>query len=94
MSLPTLDTAKVKLSDVAERISAHLKRFEKNPAINVPTNKLTPYWNSMACASGPRVFITYVSYQGSSSLKKGDAIKYLQKLDGGYVGKHYGALRE
>ena len=94
MSAPTLDTAKMKMGEIAERIGAHLKRFEANPEINKKAGGLSLYWNSRAYSSGPRVFVTYISYQGRSSLTKEQAAKYLEKLDGGFVGRHYSALKD
>jgi len=87
---------KLKLADIAARINAHLKRLEADKEWNaLPKGFVTSkLWCASACYSGNRVFITYVSYQGSSSLKKADAIKYLTALEGGYKGKHWHVPRE
>lgn len=86
----------LKMKEVAERINAHLKRFESDPEINKRgIHGLSPYYG--ACAfyyRGARLGVRYVSYQGGTSLTKADAVKYLEMLDGGYVGRHYEALRK
>lgn len=79
----------MKLAEVAARIHAHLKRFEADPAINVVRNGLNAYWNVRTVASGSRVFVTYVAYQGLTSLSKADALAYLEWLDAGNIGKHF-----
>jgi len=87
------DKPKLKLGEIADRISAHLKRFEADPEINKKDRQeLSPYWNANAWDSRPRVFIRYVSYQGHSSLTKEQAVRYLKMLDEGFVGRHYRAL--
>ena len=90
-----MSAAIVRLKDIAERINAHLKRLEADASWNKKDERgLSKLWNSHACASGNRVFCTYVSYQGDCSLTKSDAMKYLEKLDAGYKGRHYEALRD
>ena len=84
----------LKLAEIATKIDAHLKRFEKNPKINeINKMRLHPYFHAMCVASGNRVFCQYISYQGQSSLTKSEAIAYLEKLDKGFIGRHYEALR-
>lgn len=87
---------KQKLSEIAEGITAHLKRFEKDPKINAmdPKYKTVPYYIAYATSSGPRVFVTYINYQGNTSLTKAQALAYLGWLNAGNVGRHYEALRE
>jgi hypothetical protein len=87
---------KVTLAEIAERINAHLKRFETDPQINKrdSTYRLLPYWNAYARLSGNRVRITYISHQGDSSVCRQDAEKYLAWLDAGNVGHHWEALRD
>ena len=79
-----------KLGEIAERITAHLQRFEADPAINVETlvggMKLTPYYKAFAVASGSRVMVKNVSYQCHTNLTKADALAYLAWLDAGNVG--------
>lgn len=87
----------MKLKEIASRINAHLKRFEADPEINKNTKPdrsgLSDYYHAGSGASGSRVFVTYIIYQGSSSLKKADAEKYLAWLDDGNVGRHYSVTR-
>jgi hypothetical protein len=86
-----------KLSEIADRICAHLKRFEADPIINKPkeANKmsLTPYYNVSAWDTSKTVYVRYVSFQGEHSLSKKDAEKYLAWLDSGKVGKHWGVIK-
>lgn len=46
----------MKLQEIAARIDAHLKRFEKDPTINHRERKygVTPYWNTRAGVAGSR----------------------------------------
>lgn len=91
-----------KLAEIAERISVHLKRFESDTGdINrdehghgVNGRGLRPYYLAQAVAVGSRVFVQYISYQGHSSLKKNEALAYLEWLDAGNVGRHFEAARE
>ncbi len=80
-----------KLAEIAERITAHLKRMERNPEIERGVGFRLMY--SRAWDSGPVVRITYVG-QGSIALRKADALKYLEWLDAGNNGRHWEALRE
>jgi hypothetical protein len=93
----------VKLQEIAERISAHLARFEADKNINAPrahennrgqVSRLPPYYHASAYASGRYVGIRYVSYQGVTHVSKDDAARYLRMLDDGYVGTHFEALRD
>lgn len=84
----------MKLDEIAKRINAHLKRFESDPKINTKTTgNLRRYFVAGAVASGTRIFVTYITYQGHSSLSKADALAYLAWLDAGNVGRHYDAVR-
>jgi hypothetical protein len=88
----------MKLAEIASAIDKHLKRFEADPEINQYKDairyqdKLHPYWKSGAWAAGRYVYVSYVSYQGSSHLTKDEAMTYLVWLNSGNVGRHYGAL--
>lgn len=88
---------KITLTEIAERINAHLKRFEADPKINcIPPGrsmKLHPYWHSRAYQAGNRVSIVYISFQGSTNLTREDAEMYMHWLDAGGIGAHWGALR-
>lgn len=78
---------KEKLSDIAERIQKHLTRFEKDPAINKGDKFGSLYYCARAMARGSRIFVTYISYHGSASLSRDEALEYLAWLDAGNVGK-------
>jgi hypothetical protein len=91
--------AEMKLADIARGIDNHLKRFEADKAINRPSMArgmccafCLPYYGARAWASGSRIGVCYVSYQGESYLTKAEAILYLDRLDHGFVGKHWKAL--
>jgi catalase len=86
----------LKLAEIASRINAHLKRFERDPVINKDRsgNGLHDYFWAGAGVAGRYVSVHYVSYQGHHHLTKADALRYLQKLDAGYVGRHWQALKE
>lgn len=85
----------VKLKDLAERIAAHLKRFEADPLLSRRKDKKTArFWSTSCVVNGRFVSVSYISYQGSSNMSKAEAQAYLAKLDAGYVGRHFEALRE
>lgn len=86
-----------KVDKIADKISAHLKRFENDPEINIPPEgqrmKIHPYYGAHASRTyGPTVSVTYISFQGPSKLTPEDAVLYLKWLDKGNVGKHYKVL--
>lgn len=80
-----------KLKDIAARLYEHLKRFERDPKINVmdPKSRLHPYYNANAWSGGAYVYVRYVSFQNEWRLTKDDAIAYLAWLDAGNVGKTF-----
>ena len=86
---------KITMREIAQRIDAHLRRFENDPEINKPIragSELCPYYRA-GCTypnSGGYVSIMYVAYQGISAVKRDIAEEYLRRLDAGFVGKHYG----
>lgn len=88
----------MKLAEIAEQIAAHLKRFEADPKIarsqNTEGPRLNFYCETSVRSSGPRVFVTYVSYHGAFSLTKAEAEAYLAWLDAGNVGRHWDQQRE
>lgn len=85
----------MKLKEIAERIHAHLKRIEADKVLNVsPGQNRQLLFHAGAIASGRYVLCMYISFEGRSSLTKDEALRYLAKLDAGYVGRHYEALRE
>jgi hypothetical protein len=81
-------------SEIALRIRAHLKRFASDPAISKGEDGRTLYWNAGATASGRWIYVQYIAYQGSRNLSKNDALKYLEWLDAGNVGRHYRVLED
>lgn len=85
-----------KLAEIAKRISEHLRRFEadKNGVNKENAQGLRPYYSSMSWASGSRVGVCYVSFQGREFLTKADASKYLAWLDAGNIGRHYKMLKQ
>ena len=85
----------VQLDALAERISAHLKRFEQDPKINRERKEqglLLPYYWPNCYRCGQRIAVSYVSYQGTTKLTREEAEKYLAWLDKGKVGRHYDCL--
>ena len=88
---------KLKLTEIARRIDAHLKRFEADKTINErhPRYGTTPFYRAgCAYVGGPWISVMYVAYQNSSSLKREEAMTYLNWLDAGNVGRHYRALQD
>jgi hypothetical protein len=83
----------MKLSELAARIDAHLKRFENDKRINrlqkKGTLRLSPYFGAGAFAHGRYVGVRYISYHGHSSLTKTHAEEYLAWLDAGNIGTHF-----
>lgn len=75
--------------DVASKINAYLKKFEADKRINKvhPTYKTQPYFMAGAYASGRKVSITYVSYQGSGQYDLDEAMPYLAWLEAGNEGR-------
>lgn len=84
----------MKLAEIASRINAHLKRFEKDPVINATDERgLRDYHWATAYSSGRTVCVRYISYQGRTCLTKTQAGIYLEWLDAGNVGRHWEALK-
>lgn len=90
----------VSMAELAEWINLHLKAMEADPEINTrqPTgNKvegLSRFWHSQCYyPGGPKIVIIYISFQGSSTLSRSEAEKYLEYLEAGNTGRHWEALR-
>ena len=82
----------MKLTEIANRIAAHLARFEKDKTINKPFGTgVRPYYFTNAYRGGRYVCVRYVAYQLTSSLTREEALAYLAWLDAGNVGKHWEA---
>jgi len=92
--------------ELAQKIDAHLKRFERDPEINpgkrfdkeakewIPDEMgIRDYYGARAHGDRHRVWVIYVTYQGGDHLSIEDAQKYLAWLDAGNVGRHFEALR-
>lgn len=85
-----------KVTEVAARIEAHLRRFEFDLTINKRVrgmDDLRLYLHTKAWAYKGRVGVRYFGHQGQSTLTAAEAELYLQWLDDGGVGTHY-ALRD
>lgn len=82
-----------KLAEVAERIAAHLARFEADPVVNAVKgyggSRLPLYYQSGAYPAGAKVGVVYINFQYHSKLSKRDALGYLAWLDAGGVGRHW-----
>lgn len=84
----------MKLEELAKRIRAHLLRFEADKTINVARDSgLRPYYHPYASRAGSYVRVTYVTFQGGTTLTKDEAQAYLDWLDAGNVGTHWRAQR-
>jgi len=82
--------ARPKLTEVAQRIDAHLRRLEHDPKTNPKNGYGTHrFWNASASAEDSRVLIIYLSYRGNSLLWPNEALAYLNALDGGYAKEHF-----
>lgn len=79
----------LKPKEIAERISSYLRQFNADPSVN----HKGAYYNPGAWVGGNRVMVMYVSFQGTSSLTRDEALAYLAWLDDGGVGRHYEAQR-
>ncbi len=95
-------TKKLKLEEIAGRITVHLRRFEQDPKINRKrtyddhTKKwrddprgLGNFYCPHAWWGGRVVYVSYVSYQGSGRLTRDEAEAYLAALDAGFTKTHY-----
>lgn len=84
-------SAEPKLGEIAKRISVHLRRMEEAQPKDgkMPPGRL---YLARAFQAGSRLGIIYVNYQGSSTLRKADALEYLHWLDAGNKGRHYSVL--
>jgi hypothetical protein len=84
----------MKLAEIAQRIDAHLRRFEHDKSINKDISKegtgLHLYYDAGAGASGRFVHVTYVRYREPNHLTREQATAYLDWLDAGNIGTHYG----
>lgn len=86
------------MREVAAEINEALKAWEKDPEINAPIEGrgmvTRPFYKPYCGASGTRVFICYVLFQGGISISRSEAETYLAWIREGNFGRHYAALRE
>lgn len=83
----------MKLGEIAQKLKEHLSRFEQDPVLSKNDKGKTRFWNTGVVVSGRFIKVCYISYQGYSNLTKDEALQYLEKLDAGFVGQHFQALR-
>jgi hypothetical protein len=79
---------------LAAEITKYLKSFEMDPAINDHDHqqegmKIGRFWHAHAVASGAKIGIVYISFQGRIWLTAEEAQEYLAWLRQGWVGKHF-----
>lgn len=79
----------MKLTEIAQRIKAHLDRLAANPETARNAKGHARFWTPNACAAGRYVKVTYVSYQHTSALSKDEALRYLEALDAGCTVPHF-----
>ena len=98
MSVPK----ELKLTEIADRINSHLKRFElaerdwvkENLDYNEALNHHSSYYGAGAHQAGNRVGVRYICYQGVTNLTRAEALHYLQGLDNGFKGRHFEHFRK
>lgn len=83
----------LKLKEIADRINAHLKRMEQDPALNTLGYDGKPEYQGAKCEAGDsKVGIVYKSYMlFPHVLTKAQATKYLAWLDAGNNTSHFEA---
>jgi hypothetical protein len=81
------------LTELANRIHAHLRRFEANPKINKlnKSSRLHRYFEAGAYRAGRYVRVVYhrVGSDSGPRLTREQATSYLEKLDAGKTGTHW-----
>lgn len=88
-SMHLLQPEEMKLGQLAGEIATYLQKFEHDPTVNTRNKYGTmPYYNTHAWVAGRYVQLRYISYQHTYSLEKRDAIKYLEWLRAGNIGRH------
>jgi hypothetical protein len=72
------------------------KRYRRGPSSLIEVTHSSPkgYIYMANChASGSRIWVLPVGYQGPTSRTKSEALRYLEWLDAGNNGRHFEALR-
>lgn len=78
-------------TEIAAKLNEHLKRWADDENPNLVTSRRR-FWRPGAYRAGAYVRVTYISYQGETSLRKHEAAQYLEWIEEGNVGKHWQAL--
>lgn len=89
--------AKVTATEVAQRITAHFRRWVRDGKTSsdpYQTDTVTMSDSAHAFVAGGRIGVRYISYHDPSYLTKDEARHYLSRLNEGYVGRHYELFRE
>ena len=84
---PSSASSGPKLSEIARRIDEHLRRMEEVSPMQARGRG--GYYHAGARVAGPKVGITYVSYQVTHKVTKTEALAYLAWLDAGNSGRHH-----
>ena len=81
----------MKMKELGDRIEAHLKRFESDPAINVVNleSRSRDYYYAYTVSGRKYIRIRYILYHPEYTLTREEAEAYLAWLDAGNVGQHY-----
>lgn len=84
------------LTEIANKISTHLKRMERDPKINtyIPGTRLHRLHWANAYRGGKYVMVCYISFQHASTLTREEAERYLAWLDAGNYITHYDMPKE
>lgn len=97
MTIGDLVRPRTPLEKLAARIGEHLEAFEADPEINKLVSAegtRKRFYSAGAINRGRFVYVTYITYQGSTALSKKEAEAYLAWLDAGNVGRHFEQQRQ
>lgn len=87
--------ADLKLTEIARRIDAHLKRFAADPKINAQRRpQRQPYFFPSASVAGGRLRVAYDCLHVARTLTRDEGAAYLAWLDAGGVGQHIDQQRD
>lgn len=84
------------LTATAGAIRQHLKRIEDDDELNpLPVEGGgRRFWHTDAHRSGSYVRVQYISYEGSMTINRETAERYLKWLEAGNVGSHFTMQRD